>query len=240
MFSSVGALPGAGNGGKRRLQSRNAALAFNRIQQRRLFAAFISARAGVDVRVEIEPAALNILAQIATLIRFRDGALHALDLVAVFAADVDVALVGIHREAADQHAFEQRMRVVLHQQAIFAGAGLALVRIHDDVLGFGRVARHKTPLHAGRKARAAAPAQGRSLHFVNDLRGGHPHCFAESLVAFVGQIGVDGCRVGQAEPLGQDSRFERIGFVIDIFDVIYFCIFRRSSISWFSFSGVTL
>ena len=64
------------------------------------------------------------------------------------------------------------MRVVAQDVAIVAGAGLALVRVAHEVLLHRRVARHEAPLHAGRESRAAAAAQARSLHLVDDRFAG--------------------------------------------------------------------
>ena len=85
------------------------------------------------------------------------------------AADVVVADGRAHRVAADRHALDQRVRVVAQDVAVVAGAGLALVGIADDVFLARRVARHEAPLHAGRKARAAAAAQAGGLHLLDDL-----------------------------------------------------------------------
>ena len=121
------ALERARDGRKRRPDARDAALAFERIEQRRFLAALVGARAGVRVEVEIEAGAVNVLAQIALRVGFGDGAVHDLDQVAILAANVDVAGVRIDRQAGDQHAFDQLVRIVLHQQAVLAGARLALV-----------------------------------------------------------------------------------------------------------------
>src|SRR6478752_3397773 len=54
--------------------------------------------------------------------------------------------------------------------SVLATPGLGLVRIDDQEIGFSRLGllRHEAPLHAGREAGAAAPAQARRLHLVDD------------------------------------------------------------------------
>ena len=104
-------------------------------------------------------------------VRLRDRLIHHIDQVAILAANVDVARVRIHRQARDQHAFDQLVRIVLDQHAIFAGAGLALVAVDHDVLGLGRGARHEAPLHSRGEARAAAAAQVGGLDLFDDLLG---------------------------------------------------------------------
>ncbi len=50
-----------------------------------------------------------------------------------FAAHIDVAGMRAHREAGDQAAFDQQMRIVPHDLAVLAGAGLGLVGIDDEI-----------------------------------------------------------------------------------------------------------
>ena len=107
------------------------------------------------------------------------------------------------------------MRIVFHQQPVLAGAGLALVGINNDVFGLGRSARHKAPLQAGRKSGAAAAAQSRNFHFLNDLLGRHLHGLEKGLEAVGGEIRIERCGVGQTKALGDDLYFEGTGFVIE-------------------------
>src|SRR5437867_10117640 len=63
------------------------------------------------------------------------------------------------------------MRVLLHQLAVLEGAGLALVGVAYEILGFRRLLGDEAPLHAGREARPAAAAQPRGLHHLDALVG---------------------------------------------------------------------
>ena len=86
----------------------------------------------------------------------------------VLATQVDERQVGADRIAGDSDAFDQLVRQLLHDVAIFEGARLALIGIADqvvrpDVLG------DEAPLDAGGEAGAAAPAQARALDHVDDL-----------------------------------------------------------------------
>ncbi len=98
-----------------------------------------------------------------------DGRLAALALQDVLAADVDVAGVRLHRDAGDQAALDQQVRIVAHDLAILARAGLRFVGVDDEV---GRPRRvglgHERPFEPGREAGAAAAAQARRLHLVDD------------------------------------------------------------------------
>ena len=61
--------------------------------------------------------------------------------------------------AADDHAFQQRVRIAFDLVAVHVRAGVAFVRVADDVFLVGRGLAQKLPLEAGEEARAAAPAQ---------------------------------------------------------------------------------
>ena len=65
------------------------------------------------------------------------------------------------------------MRVPLHEVAVLEGAGLALVRVHHEVLWFRRVLRDEGPLPTRRKTRPAQTAQVGSGHLVDHLVRGH-------------------------------------------------------------------
>ena len=155
-------------GRERRLQARLALLALEALEQRRFLAADIGAGAVVDDDVEVPPA-LVAGAQEPRIVAFVDCRLERLALADVFAADVDVGVVGAHREAGDDAALDQRMRIVAHDVAVLAGARLRLVGVDDEVVRPAiALLRHEGPLQAGREARATPPAQARRLHLRDD------------------------------------------------------------------------
>ena len=144
--------------------------------------------------------------------------------VAIFAANVDVAACAADRASRDHHSFDQLVRVHFHQRAVLAGARLAFVAIRQNVFRLAGVFGNETPLHSRRKARAAAPAQIRFLHFVDDLLGRHLlERFFERLVAVVLQVDVDRlCEFGNAEAPADDRHFGRMRS----------CTRRRTSRHW--------
>src|SRR5262249_9738479 len=75
-----------------------------------------------------------------------------------------------HREAGDQAALDEEMRIVPHDLAVLAGTGLGLVGIDHEIARppVLRFLRHERPLHAGGKAGAAAPALTGGLHLVDE------------------------------------------------------------------------
>ncbi len=115
-----------------------------------------------------------------------------------------------HREAGDQAAFDERMRVVAHDVAVLAGAGFGFIRVDDEIVrAFLHFLRHERPFHAGREARAAAATQAGFLHLVHDgidaaledLLGAIPaaarHRAFEANVLEAVEIGEDAVFVGE-------------------------------------------
>ncbi len=154
---------------ERRLQARHALLAFEALEQARLLAADIGAGAVVDDDVEV-PAVLVVLPDQASLIRLVDRGLKMLALADELAAHVDERGVRPHGEARDEAALHERMRIVPHDLAILARARLGFIGVDHQigraaVLGF---LRHEGPFQPGRESGAAAAAQARGLHLVDD------------------------------------------------------------------------
>ena len=156
-------------GRERRLQPRLALLAFEAFEQRGFFAADIGAGAVRHVEVE-RPAVDVVLADQFGLIGLIDRGLQMLAFADELAADIDVAGMRAHREACDQAALDQEMRIVPHDLPVLAGAGLGLVGIDDEIARSPvlRFLRHEGPFHPGRESGTAAAAQARRLHLVDD------------------------------------------------------------------------
>ena len=120
-------------GRERRLQPRLALLALEAFEQRRLLAADVGAGAVMDVEVEVVAVDV-VLAEQLGLIGLVDRGLQPLALADELAAHIDVARAAIHRAAGDQAALDQQMRIVPHDLAVLAGAGLGLVGVDDEIV----------------------------------------------------------------------------------------------------------
>ena len=132
-----GALERADLRRERRFEARIAALAFERFQQRGLLPALVRARARLRREIEIHAAALNVRAQPTVLVGRVQNLIQMLDEVTVFAANVDPAALGADGAGGNQAALDQPERIVLHDDAVLAGAGLGLVGVDHDILRFG-------------------------------------------------------------------------------------------------------
>ncbi len=203
--------------GERRPDAGNAALAFKRFHQGRLFAHFVSAGAGMGDNVEIQVAAEDVLAQKALGIGVVDGFLHDLEQVAILAAQVDEAHFGADGQPGDDDALDHRVGIVLKDQAVFAGARLALISVDQDVFRFRGLLGDKGPLHPGREAGAPAAAQVRGFHLRDDAFRAQFDGLAGGSVTIQLEVLVDRrsrpCRSGTRSPsLHLDGRRDRPWF----------------------------
>ena len=168
---------------QRRLGAHQTALAFETVEQRGLFAAHIGAGADPHFHIEAESGARDALAEHSAAARRDDRGFHGGDRMRIFRTDIDVALGRPGGDAGDRHAFDQHERIAFHDHAVGEGAAVALVGIADNVfLRAGRL-RHRAPLDAGREAGAAAAAQARLHHFLDDGVWANRKGFRQSLAA---------------------------------------------------------
>ena len=123
----------------------------------------------VQIDVEIIAGFAGILAHKPRVIGLVNRGLQRFAFADVFAADVDVASVGIHREARNKAALDQRVRIMAHDLAVLAGAGLGFIGVHHQIAG-ATVAflGHEGPLQTGGEARTATAPQPRGFHLVDD------------------------------------------------------------------------
>src|SRR5262245_44551000 len=191
-------------GGERRFQAGLTLLAFEAFEQRRLLAADIGA--GAVMHDDIEGKTVDVvLADEAGLVGLVHRRLQALALADEFAADVDVAGVGIHGEAGEQAALDQEVRTVPHDLAVLAGAGLGFIGVdHEVVRPAVGLLGHERPFQAGREPGPAAPAQARGLDLVDDPVAPLLH---DGLAAVPGAAGARAGKapVVQAIEIGEDA-----------------------------------
>ena len=108
--------------------------ALDRGDQRGLLAADEGAGADAQVDAKVERRVEDLAAQQPQLPGLPDGGFEPLDGQRVFAADVNVALVGADGIGGDGHALEHAVRVALEHAAVHERAGVALVGVADDEL----------------------------------------------------------------------------------------------------------
>src|SRR4051812_31692509 len=137
IINDSGAAPESDDGRERRTDARNAALSFQRFHQCRLFANFIGAGAGVPITIEPFAGAEDVVTKKSLGVSVVNRLLHYGEQVAILAADVDVSLLCANGESGDDHAFDDRVRVLLEDQAVFAGSWLGFIAVHQNVFRLG-------------------------------------------------------------------------------------------------------
>ena len=154
---------------KRRLHPWHAFFALKAFKQRCFLAADIGTCPVGHIDVKIISRFTGVLANQPRIIGFVDCSLKRLALADIFATDVDVARVGLHGKTGNQTAFDQRMRIMAHDLAVFAGARFGFIRVYHQIAG-APVAflGHKRPFQTRRKTRAATTAQAGRLHLVDN------------------------------------------------------------------------
>jgi hypothetical protein len=126
------------NGGReRRLQTGLSGLTLERFDKRSLLTTDIGAHASVDVDIEIVAGTAGVLANETSLVCLLDGALENCSLVVELSTDVDVSGGGVHGTAGDETALDELVWVLAHDFAVFAGSGLTLIGVDDQVAGLG-------------------------------------------------------------------------------------------------------
>ena len=156
---------------QRRLGPHNAAFAFEAFEERGLLAADISAGADAQLDVEAMAGAEDVGAKVSRGARDFERLLEGSRRVRILRTQIDIALVGADGDRGDGHAFDQGERIAFHDHTVGESAAIALVRVADDVAAVGRRVGDGLPFDAGRKARAAAPAQARLRHLGDGRRG---------------------------------------------------------------------
>ncbi len=154
---------------ERWLHARHTLAPLEAFQQRGFFAANIRPGAVAEENVEIPARLGGVLADQTGFISLVNRSLQGFTLANILAANVDVAGVGVHRERRDQTPFDQRMRIVAHDFAVLAGAGLGFVSV-DNQIRRATVAflGHERPFQASRETRTTPATQARGLHLGHD------------------------------------------------------------------------
>ena len=188
---------------ERRLVARLAAVALDRVEQRRLLAADVRAGAHAQLDVEVEPGAHHVVAEQIVRAGLGDRVREPLPGQRVLAAEVDVGVLGAGREAGDRQRLDQRERVVLDHDPVLERARLGLVGVADQVVRVHRVARHRVPLAAGRERGAAAAEQLRVGDLADHAGRAQLERAPQRRVAAGGAIAVEAGRVDVADPAQQ-------------------------------------
>ncbi len=183
-----------------------AAFTLQGFDQGGLLPADVRPRPRVNVDVEIETAAEDILAQQPVLAGLFDRPLQAVVSQVVFAADVDETFARPNGIGGDRHRLDDAVGVAFQDQPVFEGARFALVGVADHVLGLSGGGGNERPLASGGEAGPAAPLEPGSVDLGDHFRRGHlGHRFGQGFVAAVDDVILDALRVDAPGPLQHNA-----------------------------------
>ena len=158
------------DGRERRPRARHRPPAFERLEQRRLLAADVGARAAKDVGSRtLTSVPRHAAPEQPGRFGLGDGRVQAIGRLDVLAADVDERRLGADRVAAQRDALEHAcgsISIISRSLKVPGSDSSALTATYFAPGDFG----DEAPLDAGRKARAAAAAQPGRLDLLDHLR----------------------------------------------------------------------
>jgi len=111
------------------------------------------------MHMEVKARAENVFTQKSVGLCLLDGRVQALQGELVLTADIDIAFISANSITGNEHGFDDAVRVTFQDYAVLEGAGLAFIRVADDILFCSSSFANKTPFQAGRKTCAAASLQ---------------------------------------------------------------------------------
>src|SRR6185295_135146 len=195
----------ADGGGKGRLDARIAALPLERLEKCRFLAADVRPGPPINNDIEAEAAPQNVLAEetpgTGLLHRLLEGPIPLVE----FAPDIEEGEIRLDGVGREDDPLQDQVRILFDQETVLERAGLALIGVDAEVARLVFGLRQEAPFHPGREPGAAAAAQARRLHLLEQLRGrellqGTP----QSLVASRGEVRVDRLRGGLVDIARQD------------------------------------
>src|SRR5581483_4992897 len=178
---------------------------FERGQERGLLAADVRSRTAVDHHLEVVPAAEDVPAEEAPVVRLGHDAFEDPPRPEELPPAVDERRVALDGVRGDDRPLEELMRVPLHELAVVEGPRLGFVDVHDEIRGLAGVLRDERPLDAGREAGTPAPSKTGCLHDLDDLLRAHREGPSQPFVAARLEVAVDPDRVGLAPPAREDA-----------------------------------
>ena len=127
--------------GEGRLVSGFGAFAFDGLEQSTLLAADVAAGADEYFQIKSQVATENSRSQQALLVAAIDLVLQNIFRLFVFVADIQDPFLRSGNQAGCDHALNYQIGNILHDAAVFYGAGFAFIGVTDDVFRVtGRIA----------------------------------------------------------------------------------------------------
>ncbi|OPY60894.1 MAG: hypothetical protein A4E62_03141 [Syntrophorhabdus sp. PtaU1.Bin002] len=109
-----------------------------------------------------------------------------------FTTDIDEGLTGTDGTGGNRHAFNEKVRIVLHDLSVLECSGFPFIGITDQIGRFPRVLCQKAPLHACRESCSSAPPQVGLFYLGKDRFRLHTPGFRQNLVCSTGLCNTQG------------------------------------------------
>ena len=185
----VGCAEKAFHGGIRRPRTRRAALAFHRSDQGGFFSADESPGAQAHVDTKTETRAADVRPEQADSLGLANRVAQAFDGQRIFGAHIDVAFRRADGIRGDQHAFEHAVGIAFEHAAVHERAGIAFIRVADDIFLSADGFRYRAPLQARGIACSATAAQAALGNLIDDFARRHlGERFDQGTVAVGGNV----------------------------------------------------
>jgi len=208
-----------------RANTRLAASAFDGSHQGGLFTAHKCPGAHAHLQVKAEVCTQDVLTQEPKRTRLFHCQVHGADSDGIFCAAVDIPLTGANRVGGNDHAFDDRVRIAFQHAPVHESAGVAFVRVADNIFDIAGSLTGEAPLETGGEASAAPAAQLGIQHDLNDLFRAHlGQYFAKRLVTVIGNVVFDIAGINHANVAQNNANllgFRRAELLIN--RVLHFC-----------------
>ena len=143
--------------------------------------------------MEGEAAALNVVSEESGFEELGEAALKEGVGFGVFVAEVDEAAGCSGGKASDDHAFNEGIRIVVHEGAVLKATGFTFIGVADDGFRVTVALGDRVPFDSGGEARSATSGElGGGDRFDDALGSGVAESFGEGGKAAVGLVSLEG------------------------------------------------
>src|SRR5207249_4528103 len=125
------------------------------------------------LQLKREVATKNFLAKQTPLSGLLDRPPHAFYWHRILLANIDIANIRICGYAANDHPFDEKVRIALHQVSVDERSGVPFIGIADQVFRFALGIVQEFPLEARGEGCATTTPETRALHFLDDVERRH-------------------------------------------------------------------
>ena len=138
--------------------------------------------------IQIETCAFDVLAQQTRCVTFFDRGIQSSITAAILVTKVEIGVVGFDRMAGNHDAFDQLMRILLHQDPIIESSRFAFIGVDTQINRAWMILGQEGPFQTAREPRATSTTQAGIFDDVNHVDGSHAQDLFDPRVATVGHV----------------------------------------------------